>query len=301
VNALVLLDKDAGQTSHAAVLKAQRFLGARKAGHAGTLDPMATGLLLICLNEATKMTNLFADFDKEYLVTMQLGTATDTYDAEGHVTQQCPVDHLTEQDIRVAAESMRGTIKQIPPMYSAVKLHGKPLYKLARKGITVQRAPRIVTISELELEDITMPYVRMRVCCSKGTYIRSLCHDIGVYLGVGAHVTMLRRTRIGPFHVQQAVSLADLKNSLQGIISIDHALGHLPALVLQGEGLRRLRHGNPITVTDAELTEKNEAGLLRLLDPARRMFGIGRISGSMVTPVRLFADTALPMIKEELL
>jgi len=286
-------------TSHDAVVKARRLLRARKAGHAGTLDPMATGLLLVCLNEATKAANLLADFDKEYAVTMQLGVSTDTYDAEGRVLEQRPIDGLSEASVRSTAESMRGTINQLPPMYSAIKMQGEPLYRLARKGITVERAPRTITISELDIEEVALPYVRMRVACSKGTYIRSLCHDIGEALGVGAHITALRRTRIGPFCLDQGVRLSQLAEGRQGIVPLASALCHLPAATFGGLWLQRIRHGNAVAVADVEMSGECVNGLVRLQDQEGTLLGIGRTAEGTITVVRLFADAALPTMKEE--
>lgn len=299
MNSVVLLDKERGMTSHDAVVKARRLLHVRKAGHAGTLDPMATGLLIVCLNEATKVANLLADFDKEYAVTMLLGASTDTYDADGRIVQQQPIDGLTENAVRACAESLRGVIDQMPPMYSAIKMQGEPLYRLARKGITVERKPRTVKICELEVEDISLPVVRMRVVCSKGTYIRSLCHDIGETLGVGAHMTALRRTRIGPFRLDQGVRLSQLVEGRQGIIPLASALCHLPAATFGGLWLQRIRHGNAVAVADVEMSGPCVNGLVRLQDQAGTLLGIGQAAEGTITVVRLFADAALPTMKEE--
>jgi tRNA pseudouridine55 synthase len=299
VNAVVLLDKEQGMTSHDAVVQVKRLLRVRKAGHAGTLDPLATGLLIVCLNEATKAANLLADFDKEYAVTMLLGVSTDTYDADGSIIQQRPIDGVTEDAVRACAESMRGVISQLPPMYSAIKMQGEPLYRLARKGITVERKPRTVTIGELEVEEISLPVVRMRVVCSKGTYIRSLCHDIGEQLGVGAHMTALRRTRIGPFRLDQGIRLSQLAEGRQGIIPLASALCHLPAVRFGGLWLQRIRHGNAVAVTDAEMCGPCVDGLVRLQDQEGTLLGIGRAAEGTITVVRLFADAAVPTMKEE--
>lgn len=291
MNAVVCLDKSGGITSHDAVFRVRRTLRIRKAGHAGTLDPMATGLLLVCLNEATKAANLLTDCDKEYAVTMKLGESTDTYDAEGSVVMQRPLDALSRERIREVIEGMRGTSCQLPPMYSAIKMNGEPLYRLARRGVTVERAARTICISELDIEEIALPFVRMRVACSKGTYIRSLCHDIGELLQVGAHMTALRRTRIGPFRLDQSACLEELKPDGKGILTMDQALSFLPSAEFAGLHLERIAHGNPVAVEHVRLHQHGGgAGLVRLKDGADNLLGIGRLAAGIIKVTRLFAD-----------
>jgi tRNA pseudouridine55 synthase len=299
MNAVICLDKEKGITSHDAVFRVRRLLRIRKAGHAGTLDPMATGLLLVCLNEATKVVNLLTDCDKEYAVTMKLGESTDTYDAEGSIVEQRSTDGVSEAAIRNCIDDMRGTISQLPPMYSAIKMNGEPLYRLARQGITVERTPRTVSIAELDIEDITLPYVRMRVSCSKGTYIRSLCHDIGEQLAVGAHMTALCRTRIGPFRLEESVQLDALTSSGAGILSLDQALSQLPEAVFCGARLTRILHGNPVAASDVVLSNSSAEGLIRLKDDAGNLLGIGRLAEGKITVVRLFAHDLVPTMKED--
>lgn len=299
MNAVICLDKEKGITSHDAVFRVRRVLRIRKAGHAGTLDPMATGLLLVCLNEATKVVNLLTDCDKEYLVTMKLGESTDTYDAEGSLVAQRPHDGISEEAIRICVEGMRGTISQLPPMYSAIKMNGEPLYRLARRGITVERTPRTVRITELDIEEISLPYVRMRVSCSKGTYIRSLCHDIGELLGVGAHMTELRRTRIGHFRLDQSVRLDALTPAGMGVLSMDHALAHLPEAGFSGLHLERILHGNPVAASDAVVLHPHGEGLVRLKDDTGMLLGIGRLDGEKITVIRMFAHDRVPIMKED--
>ena len=199
MHAVVNLDKPAGLTSRTAMVLAQRALGAKRAGHAGTLDPLATGVLLVCLDEATKISGYLLDLEKEYTATLKLGERTDTLDAEGTVVERVEDFSVTESQVEKVLEKFRGGIEQVPPMYSALKRSGTPLYKLARKGITVERPPRKVRISELELTGFAPPLLELRITCSKGTYIRTLADDIGADLGMGAHVTALRRLRIGHF------------------------------------------------------------------------------------------------------
>ncbi|MGB5440817.1 MAG: tRNA pseudouridine(55) synthase TruB, partial [Gammaproteobacteria bacterium] len=199
VNGILLLDKPAGVTSNAALQIVKKLYRARKAGHTGSLDPLATGLLPICFGEATKISGFLLDADKDYLVTCKLGERTTTGDAEGEVEQRRPVERVTEKLVRKAMQGFIGDIEQIPPMYSALKHKGERLYKLARQGIEVERAPRQVTIFEMELTDFSLPEATFRVHCSKGTYVRTLIEDIGEVLGCGAHVIRLRRLGVGPF------------------------------------------------------------------------------------------------------
>jgi len=215
MNFVINLNKPKGITSHQAVENVRRISGIKKAGHAGTLDPLATGVLLVCTGEATKITRFLSDLDKEYIAEVKLGEKTDTYDAEGEVTEKIEGFSLRREDIERILPGFTGTIEQIPPMYSAVKMGGKPLYKLARKGLTVEREKRVVTVHDIRITGFEMPFVELRVSCSKGTYVRSLCNDIGDALGVGAHITGLVRTRIGGFNVEDSVTLDELENLLR--------------------------------------------------------------------------------------
>lgn len=212
MNGVVIIDKPAGKTSHDVVAQVKKILGARKAGHTGTLDPMATGVLPVCVNEATKLAGFLLDDNKEYLATMLLGVKTDTLDTEGKIIGRS--DHVvSNEEVRAALARMVGKIKQIPPAYSAIKYCGDPLYKWARKGIIIEPEPREVEIRHIIIEDISLPRITFRVACSKGTYIRTLCADVGESLGCGACLCGLRRIRSGFFSEDMAVSLTD--NSLQ--------------------------------------------------------------------------------------
>src|SRR5208283_2468301 len=176
---VVQFNKSGNMTSHDAVSAVKKLFKVRKAGHAGTLDPLATGVLLVCLNEATKITGYLSDLGKEYIVTAKLGEATDTYDTEGVITRRIAVPDITRADIETTLQRFTGDIEQTPPMYSAIKVDGRPLYELARKGIEIERRPRVVTIHSVDLIEVSLPYIKLRVVCSKGTYIRSLCNDVG--------------------------------------------------------------------------------------------------------------------------
>jgi tRNA pseudouridine55 synthase len=207
---LLLVDKPPRLTSHDVVDRIRRHFGFRKVGHCGTLDPAATGLLLIVLERATKLqANLMSD-DKTYEGTMRLGIATDSQDADGEVIAEKPVPPLTAEQIEEVLARFRGDIQQIPPMVSAIKHEGQPLYKLARKGKTVEREPRLVHVYDLRALSIALPDVKFRCACTKGTYVRTLCHDIGESLGCGAHLSELRRTRSGRFDVKDARPLNEL-------------------------------------------------------------------------------------------
>ncbi|MEN6620757.1 MAG: tRNA pseudouridine(55) synthase TruB [Smithella sp.] len=214
MNGVVIIDKPSGFTSHDIVSRVKRIMGARKAGHTGTLDPMATGVLPVCINEATKLAGFLLDDNKEYLATMLLGVKTDTLDVEGKIISQSE-DVVSEKKISAALSGMVGKIKQIPPAYSAIKYCGNPLYKWARRGITIEVAPREVEIRHIIIEDISFPRVTFRVSCSKGTYIRTLCADVGELLGCGACLCNLRRTRSGFFSEDMAIFLADGYSSIK--------------------------------------------------------------------------------------
>lgn len=219
---VLLVDKPKALTSHDVVDRIRRQFGFKKVGHCGTLDPNATGLLIIVLERATKLQNYFMADDKTYEGTMRLGVATDSQDSDGVVIAEKPVPALTAADIEKVFEKFRGDIQQIPPMISAVKHQGQPLYKLARKGKTVEREPRTVHIYDLRLLSFDASLVGLSVTCTKGTYVRTLCADIGEVIGCGAHLAELRRTRSGKFAVTDAHSLADLlkltRDQLQPLI-----------------------------------------------------------------------------------
>lgn len=250
VDGVLLLDKPPGMSSNAALQKARWLFNAEKAGHTGTLDPMATGLLPLCFGEATKFSSTLLDADKTYEATVRLGIVTDTADAEGKVLETHPVN-VTEAQACAASERFIGEIEQIPPMHSALKRDGKPLYELARQGIEVERAARKVTIHAIELLAWHGDSFELRVSCSKGTYIRTLAAEIGSALGCGAHLSALRRTRVGGLEIAQATPLAvleataaDMRDSL--LQSTDALLAELPAEHLNEADAERLLRGQPI-------------------------------------------------------
>ncbi len=250
VDGVLLLDKPTGITSNAALQKARWLLNAEKAGHTGTLDPLATGLLPLCFGEATKFAGELLDADKSYRATLRLGVTTDTADAEGRVLETRPVAVDAER-WRIAMADFRGEIEQIPPMHSALKRDGKPLYEYARQGIELERAPRHVTIHRLELLSFAGDEAIIDVDCSKGTYVRTLAADIGEALGCGAHLIALRRTRIGDLDVAGASTLADLEALPASIRDdrlspVDTLLANLPVVRLDARESERILHGQGV-------------------------------------------------------
>jgi tRNA pseudouridine55 synthase len=213
LDGVLLLDKPDGLSSNHALQRARRALDARKAGHTGTLDPFATGLLVCCLGRATKIAAAMLDADKAYEATLSFGEETDSGDLTGLVQFQAPAsfDGVSRPDLDAALEDFRGTIEQVPPMHSALKRDGRPLYEYARQGITLERAPRQVQVHRLEVLDFSGRQARLLVHCSKGTYVRTLAQDIGRRLGCGAHLVALRRTRVGPFRIEDAIALETLQ------------------------------------------------------------------------------------------
>lgn len=250
VDGVLLLDKPLGLTSNDALQKARRLFSAAKGGHTGTLDPLATGLLPLCFGEATKFSADLLDADKTYEAVLKLGVTTDTGDAEGAVTGTVAVD-AAESAILSVLPRFVGDIRQIPPMHSALKRDGRPLYELARQGIEVERAPRAVTVHAIDCLGFAGGLLTLRVACSKGTYIRVLAADIGQALGCGAHLTALRRTRVGDLDLAGAVTLAELEALDEAeragcLQPVDALLRSLPVVMVAGEDAERFRHGNPV-------------------------------------------------------
>ena len=270
---MLLLDKPGGMTSNAALQSARRLFSAAKAGHTGTLDPLATGLLPLCFGEATKFSADLLDADKTYEADLLFGVTTDTGDAEGEVVKRRAVD-FSAGDLERALERLRGPIEQIPPMYSALKRDGRPLYELARQGIAVERAARAVIIHELVLLDLSPERCRLRVRCSKGTYIRTLAEDLGEALGCGAHLTALRRTSVGTLDVGDALTLDALAAMADDqraacLQAPDALLQSLPAVLLDDEATARFMHGNPVRMTPGVSLEPGK----------RRVYGDDRLLG----------------------
>ena len=275
IDGALLLDKPVGLTSNRALQEAKRLLQAKKAGHAGTLDPLASGLLVLLFGEATKFAGPLLDADKEYLATLKLGSRTSTGDAEGEVLEVLPV-RTKAVDLAAVLARFHGTIRQVPPMHSALKRGGVPLYKLARKGHTVERAAREVHIAELELLGYQPPLAELRIRCSKGTYIRTLGEDIGTALGTGAHLAALRRTASGRFRIAQAVSLErlrDMPSPQERLLALRELLADFPATELDAAAEARLRNGQPLKISGLQ------AGLRALYRADGALIGLGRAQG----------------------
>ncbi len=249
LNGIIIIQKEAGYTSHDVVAKMRGICKQKKIGHTGTLDPQATGVLPVCLGSGTKLCDMLTDKDKEYVAELLLGVETDTQDATGKVLQTHLVE-VTEEEVRQAVMSFVGVYHQIPPMYSALKVDGKKLYELARAGKEVERKAREVSILEIEIQEIALPIVKFRVACSKGTYIRTLCADIGEKLGCGGTMKSLQRTRVGSFTLEKAVTLAQLEmlrdeNRLEEILfPVDSAFSGCPKLHVRQEFCRLIDNGN---------------------------------------------------------
>ena len=262
LNGLLILDKPKGESSNHALQTLKRLFNAAKAGHTGSLDPLATGLLPICFGEATKFSQFLLDSDKTYRVTAKLGIKTDTGDAEGEVIATCPISRVDEARLNSVLPDFMGSIDQIPPMYSALKHQGQPLYKLAREGIEIERKARQIKIYKLELLSFNDDEFELEVACSKGTYIRSLVEDIGEVLGCGAHVTILRRLQSGPFHSDQMHTLESIEQLLAsgGFEAIDTLLqpmsasvSHLPEILLDEATAHYLKLGQSVQCPEISL------------------------------------------------
>jgi tRNA pseudouridine55 synthase len=284
MHAIINLNKPAGITSHQAMTEVRRLLGAKKAGHAGTLDPDAGGVLLVCLNEATKITRFLMGMDKEYRAEIKLGERTDTFDASGQITEKRDFSGISEADLRHTVRKFTGPVIQKPPMYSAVKVGGKKLYRLARKGIEIDRPDRTVYIHDIKITSIDLPFFQVTISCSKGTYVRSLCDDIGLKLGTGAHMTELERTAIGSFHIRDSVSFDDLSGQKFLSFSLDEALEKLPDLRLTWDDYQRARNGVKIV---SELFGRYDGKFIRLKDPDGKLFAIGRTESDTLNVERI--------------
>ena len=297
ISGILLLDKPAGLTSNAALQTVKRLYRARKAGHTGSLDPLATGLLPLCFGEATKVSSFLLGADKRYSVTCRLGVVTETGDAEGRVREEHDVPPLSDADLESVLVRFRGEIQQIPPMYSAVKHKGERLYRLARQGLEVERAPRQVWIHELRVLARSATEMQLEVACSKGTYVRTLVEDIGAALGPGAHVSALRRTGLGPFEAPRMHTMDALESAAeQGVDALDALLLPLeagltqwPDLHLSADVAFYLRQGQPVFVPRAPVA----GGWVRLYGQGGRFLGMGTVlDDGRVAPKRLLATAS---------
>ena len=292
IHGVFLLDKPQGMSSNDIMQQVKRIFQANKAGHTGALDPLATGMLPICLGEATKFSQFLLDADKRYLVTAKLGERTDTSDAEGQVVETREVKVKTPE-ILTALEQFRGDILQVPTMFSALKHNGKPLYEYARQGITVEREARPITIFELNFIEYNPPYLTLEVHCSKGTYIRTLVDDLGEVLGCGAHVTMLRRTAVADYPTEKMLDWHALQSLAEQqdlalldalLLPMDTAVAKLPALTLNESQTQGIGFGQRIKFNNPNRLQ----GQVRLFSHENRFLGVAVIDeNNVIRPQRL--------------
>ena len=299
-NGIMNVYKEAGFTSHDVVAKLRGICKQKKIGHTGTLDPDAVGVLPVCFGSGTKLCDMLTDWDKEYIATLRLGVATDTQDLTGQVLFQADGETLaalTQEQVRESLLSFRGDYAQIPPMYSALKVNGKKLYELARAGKEVERKPRMVQIRELEILEMSLPKVRFRVVCSKGTYIRTLCHDIGEKLGCGGAMASLTRSRVGIFGIEEALRLSEIeklrdKDKISDvIIPPDAVFGECREVRATREVCRLLENGNKIPAGMlADSASLRDQERLRMYDEAGRFYGIYQYHAGAkeARPVKMF-------------
>lgn len=321
INGVINVYKEKGFTSHDVVAKLRGIAGQRKIGHTGTLDPDAAGVLPVCLGSATKLCDMLTDETKEYEASIQLGVVTDTQDMSGQVLEEKPVN-VTEAMFRQAAESFVGEYDQIPPMYSALKVNGKKLYELARAGKTVERKARRVQILSLEIVSVDLPRAVIHVTCSKGTYIRTLCQDIGEKLGCGGAMRTLKRTRVGRFAIGEAFTLSQLQEKKDNgvlrevVIPVDRMFENLKAVCVTQKGIRLAENGNGIPVRmlcpqaagccqnagnepkeeccamEPGLAEFTDGEQVRLYDGTGRFYGIFKWEeqAGFIKPVKMFLE-----------
>ncbi len=266
MDGILNINKPGGMTSFAVVAYVKRVTGEKHAGHAGTLDPLATGVLPVCLGQATRIIEFLFDQRKTYLAEIELGISTDTYDATGTLVSQVDASHVTRELLTAALAAFRGDIQQTPPMFSAVKFHGKPLYRLARSGVEVERRSRVAHVFSLEVTGWHPPLLNLEIECGKGTYVRSIAHDLGQQLGCGAYLKGLVRQKVGPLALVEAISLPDLAEAFRRedggkhLYPLDHVLQSYPAVVFDTEHSRFLLQGKPVALTDSLPAARGDAG-----------------------------------------
>lgn len=294
MSGLLLLDKPAGMSSNGALQSVRRIMGRIKAGHTGTLDPMATGLLPLCLGEATKFASGLLEADKVYEAVVRLGVATDTGDAEGEPIFRGDLAGAAERMNEVLAE-FQGEIEQTPPMFSAIKHRGRPLYEYARKGQQIERNSRPVRIYEIAVLSNNPPDIGLRIHCSKGTYVRTLAHDIGLRLGCGAHLAALRRTAIGALRIEDAVPLAALEAADEAtrwslLRGSDLLVSHLPAAALPAADAKAILHGKVVALPE----DCTVSGPVRLYDANGVFLGVGLAGDGRIVPRRMCSVGSAP-------
>lgn len=292
INGILLLNKPLGLSSNAALQRARYLFNAKKAGHTGSLDPQASGVLPLCFGEATKVSGYLLNSDKRYITTVQLGQTTTTGDTEGDILSSIPVTDISDNTLETVLAQFTGKIVQIPPMYSALKHNGTPLYKLARKGIEVKRKQRDITIYDLTLLARTHDTLILDIQCSKGTYIRTLAQDIGEALGFGAYITHLERTHVSPFDCSKTYTLEELQRLTEqdnkallysALLPIDRALSEYPKIILNDDDSTRVKHGLKVTRDDIPHSPH-----IRMYHESGEFIGIGRLSSdNLLAPKRM--------------
>jgi len=291
VDGVLLLDKPVGLSSNDALMKAKRVFNAKKAGHTGTLDPFATGLLPLCFGEATKFSQDLLEADKTYEATVHLGIMTTTGDTEGEVIEQREVE-VTREQVEAALARFRGPIFQVPPMYSALKRDGKALYEYAREGVTLEREARPVTIHALSLVDYTAPYLKILVTCSKGTYVRVLGEDIGAALGCGAHLNALRRVQVGSLTTERMITLEDLQahaDPLSLLAPVDALLSSFPAVELTLDLAKRFLNGQRLALGKEAVQMPSALGRVRVYHEGKLLGTANLQEYAILAPERLIA------------
>ncbi|RYG48379.1 tRNA pseudouridine(55) synthase TruB [bacterium] len=283
---VLLIRKESGMTSHDVVNAIRRRIGTRRVGHAGTLDPLATGLLVVAVGPATRFLQFLPLEPKVYVATVRFGTATDTYDAEGSVTEEGAIPDDLESRVEAAIPGFMGLIQQLPPIYSAIKVKGKPMYKYAREGQEVHREPRTVHIGRYEPEWIEPGLMEATVECSGGTYIRSLAHDLGQTIGVPAHLEGLVRTHVGRFRLEDASSLEEI--GPDKLVALEEALKPMPLFTLSSEQVVAVRHGRSIAMIDPP----QDVRAVGLLEPDGTVFSVARVFGNMLRPECVIPEEA---------
>lgn len=290
---LLLVDKPMGMTSHDVVDRVRKAAGTRRVGHTGTLDPAATGLLILCIGAATRLSEHLIGLDKVYEGSMELGVVTDSHDRDGEVVEEHPVPTLTPNEIQAAMDAFTGDILQVPPMVSAVKIGGERLYKRARRGEDVERAPRPITVREFVLTRFESPFAAFRVSCTRGTYVRSLAYEVGVKLGCGATLASLRRTWVGHHSVAHAAALDDLGDRdavAQHLLSMDDALG-LQTVVVAPGSVARMNAGAALMGDDLLGSFPQEECWVQIKNPAGALLALGQVktgpAGAYVHPRRV--------------
>jgi tRNA pseudouridine55 synthase len=286
ISGLLIVDKPAGISSAKVVARVKALLKAKKVGHTGTLDPFATGVLVCCINRATKLARFFLRCNKKYEAVLRLGIETDTQDPTGNITRVCNPGKFSEETIKSVFKRYEGTLTQVPPVYSALKYKGIPLYKLARRDEPVQKPARKISVIDLEIRDIQLPTIRFEVSCSAGTYIRTLCADIGAALGCGGHLKTLRRIESSGFTIKQAITLEELEdlartNQSSGrIIGMSDALKHFPEHTADHMLEQKIKHGQILTKNDiVSETVNPSGGFMKIVDAEKQLIAVLKHAG----------------------